>query len=169
MVGCRGVTLMRKLRHPAWRCSALFAIAAALVGLVTIRQSVPQPPSPLIGTWQNTAVPYKYTMHIAYSPPFYAVSLDLQTASCGGGMDGLATYDEAKQTLLLQTPAADEEVCTIRIHIQNQQATITESSACLYHHGVACNFEGRFEKTRFYFLEQSTAATMKALSTAINF
>ena len=100
----------------------------------------------IIGTWHNTAAPYKHTMHIAYSQPFYAVSLDLQTQSCGGAVDGLATYDQAEQTLLLQTPAADEEVCTIRIHIAGGHATITESSACLYHHGVACNFAGRLEK-----------------------
>ena len=150
-------------------------MAAALVWFAAMRQSAPQPqtqpqpPMQIIGTWHNTAAPYKHTMHIAYSQPFYAVSLDLQTQSCGGAVDGLATYDQAEQTLLLQTPAADEEVCTIRIHIAGGHATITESSACLYHHGVACNFEGRFEKTRFYFLEQSAAATMKALSTAINF
>ena len=165
---------MNKWR-PAWLSSALLAMAAAMFWFAAMRQSTPQvqtqaqPPSQLIGTWQNTAAPYKHTMHIAYSRPFYAVSLDLQTESCGGAVDGLATYDEAEQALVLQTPAADEEVCTIRIHIQGEHATILESSACLYHHGVACNFAGRLEKMPTYFVKPNAAARMDGLPAAVNF
>ena len=164
------MTPVSKLR-PAWLSSALFAVAAVLLGLATMWQSAPQPqpPTQIIGTWQNTAAPYKHTMHIAYRQPFYAVSLDLQTESCGGAVDGLATYDEAEQTLVLQAPAANEEVCTIRIHIQGGHATIRESSACLYHHGLACNFEGRLEKMPTYFVKPNAAARMDGLPEAVNF
>ena len=165
---------MNKLRS-AWISAALLAMSAAMFWFAAMRQSTPQvqtqalPPSQLIGTWQNTTAPYKHTMHIAYSQPFYAVSLDLQTESCGGAVDGLATYDQAEQTLLLQTPAADEEVCTIRIHVAGGHATIQESSACLYHHGVACNFEGRLEKMPTYFVKPNAAARMDGLPMAVNF
>lgn len=108
-------------------------------------------------------------MHIAYSQTFYAVSLDLQTESCGGAVDGLATYDDAEQTLVLQAPAANEEVCTIHIHIQGERATIRESRACLYHHGLACSFEGRLEKMPTYFVKPNAAARMDGLPMAVNF
>lgn len=150
-------------------------MAAAMFWFAAMRQSTPQvqtqaqPPSQFIGTWHNTAAPYKHTMHIAYSQPFYAVSLDLQTQSCGGAVDGLATYDDAEKTLLLQTTAADEEVCTIRIHMQAGQATILESSACLYHHGVACSFEGQLEKMPTSFVKPNAAARMDGLPAAVNF
>lgn len=114
--------------------------------MIVMQQNTPTPLAQVVGTWQNTAAPYKHRMQIAYRQPFYAVSFDLQTKSCGGSVDGLATYDEAQQMLLLQSPVADGEACHIRIQVLGEQTIVTENSACLYYHGVACNFEGRFEK-----------------------
>ena len=75
-------------------------------------------------------------------------------------MDGLATYDEAQQMLLLQSPVADGEACSIRIQVLGEQAIVTENSACLYCHGVACNFEGRFEKMPPHLEVQNPSAKM---------
>ena len=102
-------------------------------------------------------------MQIGYSKPLYTVSLGLHTESCSGSVDGWAHYDETQKALVFTSPAANEDVCTIRIHIQGQHATILESNACLYHHGVACNFEGRLEKVPAYFLNLSAAAKMIGL------
>ena len=135
--------------------------AVVLLFILAMRQAAPQ--QQLIGTWQSSTASYMRSMQIGYSKPDYTVSLYLQTESCGGSVDGLAHYDEAEKTLIVTTPAANEDVCTIRIHIQGQHATILESSACLYHHGVACNFEGRLEKVPTYFLNLSAAAKMIGL------
>ena len=135
----------------------------AAVLLVTLLMQPKSPQPQLIGNWQISTATHKRSMQIGYSKPFYTVSLDLQTESCGGGVDGLAHYDEAQKALIFTAPAANEDVCTIRIHIQSQHANITESNECLYHHGVACNFEGRLEKVPINFINLSAAAKMVGL------
>ena len=157
--GC-GLKPAAKLRIALGACG-LFAVAVVLLFILAMRQDAPQ--QQLIGTWQSSTASYMRSMQISYSKPDYTVSLYLQTESCGGSVDGLAHYNETQKELILTSPAANEEVCTIRIHIQSQHATILESSACLYHHGVACNFEGRLEKAPTYFLNLSAAAKMIGL------